>query len=73
MDPSKEDLESTFQEVEGLVKFTKMAVFVFIIGYFKAPTSLLLPYKDHSSGHYVTYDLRRLTQWPGVFLQVVVD
>lgn len=46
---------------------------MFIVGYFKAPLSLLLPFKDHQSGHYVTYDLRRFKKWEGIFLQVVMD
>lgn len=73
LNPSEVELEGALSEIELTIRHTKMAVFVFVIGYFKAPMSLLLPFKDHSSGHYVAYDLRRLQSWPGVFLQVVID
>ena len=37
----------------------KVAVFVFLIGYFKSPHSMLLPQtqSDNLSSHYKTYDI----------------
>lgn len=67
INPSATELDGALQEIEMTIKHTKMAVFVFILGYFKAPLFLLLPFKDHSSGHYVAFDLHRL-QWPNTFV-----
>jgi hypothetical protein len=60
LDPSEVELETAISEIESTIKHTKMALFVFIIGYFKAPNNLLLPFKDHNTGHYVAFDLKRL-------------
>ena len=68
LNPSEVELDSTLKEIELTIRHTKMAVFVFIIGYFKAPASLMLPFKDHNTGHYASYDLKRFATWPGIFL-----
>ncbi len=73
MNPSEVELDSALKEIELTIRHTKMAVFVFIIGYFKAPASLMLPFKDHNTGHYASYDLKRFATWPGIFLQVILD
>jgi hypothetical protein len=73
MNPSEVELNSVLNEIEATIKHARLAVFIFIIGYFKAPTSLLLTFKDHNTGHYASFDLRRFSTWSGIFLQVVLD
>ena len=68
LNPSEVELDGALKEIELTIQHSKLAVFVFIVGYFKAPLNLLLPFKDHQTGHYVTYDLRRLKSWQGIFL-----
>jgi hypothetical protein len=55
IDPS--ELTQVIEDVKLLCNKKKVAVFVFLIGYFKPPHSLLLPHSDYVTGHYKTYDI----------------
>lgn len=73
MNPSEVELDSMIAQVKTIVKTRKVAVFVFIIGYFKAPCNLLLPFLNHNTGHYVSYDLDKLKELPNCFYKVVIE
>ena len=74
LNPSEVELDTVFQQIKTLATTRKVAVFVFVVGYFKAPCSLLLPFKDHNSGHYATFDLNRIKEWDShCFYKVTIE
>ncbi len=74
LNPSEVELDSLFQQVKNTVTNRKVAVFLFVIGYFKAPCSLLLPFRDHNSGHYATFDLNKVKEWDNhCFYKVTIE
>lgn len=47
---------------------------MFVIGYFRAPCSILLPFKDSNTGHYVKFDLNRAKDWDNhCFYRVILE